>query len=63
MHLSPWVNTAGCDKGFIERGVLAELQEAGKHKKIMCISALSSSGSEYKAPRGHCRIHLPEILL
>lgn len=33
MHLPDWVNTAVCDKGFIEKGVLAELREAGKQKK------------------------------
>lgn len=40
MHLPDWVNTVVCDKGFIEKGVLAELREAGKQKKkIICISA------------------------
>lgn len=32
MHLSRWVNTVVCDKGFREKGILAELEGLGGEK-------------------------------
>lgn len=61
MRLSHWVNTVPCDKGFREKGILAELKGKGE-KNAVCISVLSCSEMENKAPVGRCRIHLPEIL-
>ena len=60
MPLPHWVNTAVCDKGFIEKGVMAELGSGEEKKKInkkeiICISALSRSQLEYKAPVGRCK--------